>query len=225
MFIGHYAAALAAKRAAPGLSLGLLFLAAQLVDLLWPIFLLLGLERVEIDPGNTAVTPLDFVFYPWTHSLVAGVVWGALLAFLVYWRNHRVRASVVAGLLVVSHWVLDVIAHRPDLPIASDAGTKVGLGLWNSLPATVVVEGILFLGGLAIYLRVTKPRRGKRAMAFWSLIAFIVIVYVANLMGPPPPAVEPIAWVGLAAWLLPLWAWWADRNREISGASHEGVPD
>src|SRR5215208_4533406 len=136
MFIGHFALGLAAKRAVPSVSLGVLFAAAQLADLLWPIFLALGLEQVRIDPGNTALTPLDFVSYPYSHSLVLLLVWGAAMALVCspFARGRHVFAVISA--LVVSHWVLDFITHRPDMPLYP-GGAKLGLGLWNSIVATV----------------------------------------------------------------------------------------
>ena len=216
MFIGHFAVAMAGKRLAPGVSLGMLFLAAQLVDLVWPVFLLLGLERMEIDPGNTAFTPLDFVYYPLTHSLVAGFGWAFALGALWFAFRRDVRGAFVVGVLVLSHWVLDFVTHRPDLPISLDSGPKVGLGLWNSVPATLAVESTLFALGVFLYVRLTRATRRRGLWAFWSLVGFLVLTYVANVVGPPPPDARAVAWVGLATWLLPLWAWWADRNREAT---------
>src|SRR6185295_17323929 len=158
MFIGHFALGLAAKRQTPRVSLAMLFAAAQLADLLWPIFLALGLEQVRIYPGNTAFTPLDFVSYPWSHSLVMLVVWGVVLGAicrLATGRNGRV--FIVLTVLVVSHWLLDWITHRPDMPIYP-GGTKYGLGMWNLVTLTMVVEGIMFAVGLWIYVSTTRAR-------------------------------------------------------------------
>ena len=151
MFIGHYAVAFAAKKPAPRTSLGTLFLSAQFIDHLWPIFTIFGLEHVRIAPGITAVVPLDFYDYPYSHSLLATVVW-ALAFALIYFalRRYPRGAWVVAG-AVVSHWLLDLLTHRPDLPLAPGGDTVVGLGLWNSFAGTVIVEGGLFLIGVAIY--------------------------------------------------------------------------
>ena len=213
MFIGHFGVGFGAKAAAPRVSLGTLLLAAQFVDLLWPIFVLLGLESVRIDPGNTAVTPLDFVSYPLTHSLLTGVVWGVLLGCAYLVHRRWMRGAVVITAAVVSHWVLDWISHRPDLPLVP-GGTKVGLGLWNSLPATVVVESLIFVAGIALYLGATRARDRVGHWALWSLIALLVIAYVGNLVGPPPPSVNTLAWVGVAMWLLVPWGYWIDRHRE-----------
>src|SRR3954463_12052749 len=117
MFVGHAAAALAAKKVAPGVPLGLLLAAATWLDLVWPILLLLGLEQVRIDPGNTAFTPLDFTYYPWTHSLVAALAWSCLFAVASMSVARTTRSRLVLGSLVFSHWVLDFVTHRPDLPL------------------------------------------------------------------------------------------------------------
>ena len=212
MFIGHFGVGLGAKQFAPRVSLGTLLLSAQLVDLLWPVFLLVGLERVRIDPGNTAVTPLDLVLYPYTHSLLACLGWG-LLAGLFYFAARRDRrgASVV-GLAVVSHWVLDWISHRPDLPLLP-GGPKVGLGLWNSVAATVLLEGAIFGLGLALYSRSTRARDRVGGWSLWALVVFLAAGYIGNLLGPPPPSEKALAWVGLAMWLLVPWGYWIDRHR------------
>lgn len=204
MFLGHHAAGFAAKRLAPQVSLGTLFFAAMLLDLIWPLLLLAGVEHVRIAPGITAVTPLDFYDYPWTHSLLMVAALSIVVALL--WRN------AVAGALVLSHWVLDFIAHRPDLPLWPD-GPKVGLGLWNNLAATVLVETGLFAAGLMLYLRATAARDRTGNVALWSLVAFTIVVYMVSLFGPPRPSAMAIGWGGLAAWLFVPWGSWIDRHR------------
>jgi hypothetical protein len=198
MFIGHHAVAFGAKRAAPQVSLAVLMFAAMFLDLLWPILCLAGIEHFRIDPGNTAFTPLDFYDYPITHSLAMALVW-SLLGAAVFRRW-------IVGFAVLSHWILDFVTHRPDLALWP-GGPKVGLGLWNSVPATVAVEVALFALGIWLYLR---HRRGS--IAFWSLIAFLVIIYIANIVSPPPPSWRAVAWTALAAWLFVPWAWWIDRH-------------
>lgn len=214
MFLGHYAAALAAKRAAPRTSLGTLVFASQLLDLIWPIFLLLGWERVRIDPGNTAFTPLDFESYPISHSLVAVLGWSLLAggAYLVLRKDRR--GALVVALVVASHWVLDWITHRPDLALVPGAGTKVGLELWRSVAATVAVELTVWVGAVWIYVRTTRPRDARGIVAFWSMVTVLTLIYVGSLFGPPPPDVTSLAVVSLVLWAVVPWAAWADRHRE-----------
>ncbi|HVE69754.1 MAG TPA: metal-dependent hydrolase [Thermoanaerobaculia bacterium] len=211
MFLGHHAVAFAAKPLAPRVSLGTLIAAALLVDLLWPILLILGLEHVRIAPGITAVTPLDFYHYPITHSLLAVLGWSVAMALLV--RKH----PIVVGATVLSHWVLDFITHRPDLPLWPGGGPKVGLGLWNSVAGTVIVEVAMFVAALFFYLRATRARGRVGSIALWSLVVFVSIIYVANFFSPPPPNVESIGWLGLAQWLFVPWGYWIDRHREAAG--------
>jgi len=215
MFIGHFGTAFAAKKIAPQPSLGTLILAAQFIDLLWPVLLLLGIEKVAIDPGNTAVTPLDFYHYPISHSLLGVLGWGVLLGLVYYLIKKNWKNSLVLGALVLSHWLLDLLTHRPDLPLIPGLDVKVGLGLWNSLLGTLLVELAIFVGGVYLYLKMTRARNNKGKYAAWGLIFFLVLVYSSNIFGAAPPGVEPIAYVGLLQWLLVLWGYWIDRNREV----------
>jgi hypothetical protein len=208
MFIGHHAAAFAAKRFAPGVSLGTLFAAAILLDLVWPILLLLGLEHVRIAPGITAFTPLDFYDYPITHSLLAAIGWSVAFAIVVR------RQPVIVGATVLSHWVLDFVTHRPDLPLWP-GGPKFGLGLWSSVPATIVVEVGLFAAALFVYLRMTRARDRAGRVSLWLLVAFLAMVYIGNIFSPPPPDTTAIGWAGLAQWLFVPWGFWIDRHREV----------
>jgi hypothetical protein len=217
MFIGHYALAFAAKKADPGVSLGTLFIAVQLADLVWPVLVLAGVERFEIRPGVTAVTPLDFTHYPYSHSLLALAAWGAALgvAYLLL-RKGRVASALLLAALVLSHWVLDFVSHRPDMPITLADSPKAGLGLWNSVVATVAVEGILFAACVWVYWRATRPVSRAGTWALWRLVAFLAIVYVANLLGPPPPSVAAVAWSANALWLVVAWGYWIDRQRRMA---------
>jgi len=212
MFLGHFGVAMAAKRAAPSVSLGTLVLAVQLADGLWPIFLLLGIEQVRIVPGITRVTPLDFVSYPWSHSLVADAAWAALLA-LAYgaWRRNW-RAAAWLAALVLSHWVLDALSHRRDVPVWP-GGPKVGAGLWNSLPLTLVAEFVLFGVGAYLYLRVTRARDRLGTVLFALFVVVLAGLYVASVVGPPPPDVRVLAYSALAGWLFVAWGYWIDRHR------------
>jgi membrane-bound metal-dependent hydrolase YbcI (DUF457 family) len=171
------------------------------------IFVLAGIERVEVAPGITAFTPLDFVHYPWTHSMLAAALW-SLLFGLCCWKLGR-RAALVMGLLVFSHWLLDAASHRPDLPLWPGAAPLVGLGLWNSVAATLAVESLMFAGAVALYLRAG----GNAGPRFWSLIAFFVLAYLGAAFGPPPPHATAVAASALALWLLPVWGGWIARPR------------
>jgi membrane-bound metal-dependent hydrolase YbcI (DUF457 family) len=153
VFIGHFAAAFAAKPAAPSVSLGTLFLACEWVDLVWPALLLAGIERVEIRPDVTAFTPLDFVHYPWTHSLLMGAAWAAAFGLLYFRLRKNRKAALVLAAVVLSHWFLDLVAHRPDLPLAPGSDSRFGLGLWSSVPATLTFEGALFAAALLFYIK------------------------------------------------------------------------
>ena len=216
MFIGHIGLALAAKKVAPKPSLGPLTLAAQLVDGVWPGFLVLGWERVQIVPGITAVTPLLFVSYPYTHSLVAGVVWGAFLGGSYYaLRRDRSGARWLFA-LVLSHWVLDFISHGPDMPLWP-GGPRVGLGLWYSVPATLVAEFGLFGFGVWLYTRVTRARDALGTILFWLFVVVLAVLYVMAVFGPPPPSVQVLALSGLLGWLFLAWAYWIDRHRQTVG--------
>jgi hypothetical protein len=213
MFIGHFGLGLAAKKATPETSLGTLWLAAQFLDLLWPLFLLAGLERVEIDPGNTAVTPLDFVSYPFSHSLLSAVGWGCLFAGIYWLVTHKGAATFWVWALVLSHWVLDAVAHRPDLPLYPGSSRLVGLGLWNSRPATLFVEITLFVWGVMLYRQATRPRDAVGVYGFRTLVVFLALVYLGSIFGPPPPSPQYVAMLGLSQWLLIPWAYWVDRHR------------
>ena len=220
MFIGHYAVAAAGRGALQGPgrapSLGTWFLAVQWLDLVWPLLVLAGIERVEIAPGITALTPLDFVHYPWTHSLAAALVWGALFAVGYRWRTGDGRAGLWLGGGVFSHWVLDWFTHRADLPLYPGGALRVGLGLWDHPAAAVIVEGALFAAAVAFYARTTHAVDRTGRWAWWVLVAFLALAYVANLLGPPPPNVTALAVSALALWLLVPWAYWIDRHRAPS---------
>src|SRR5690348_17136546 len=178
MFLGHFGVALAAKKAAPKTSLGALVFAAQFADLLWPILLLLGIEQVRIVPGLLAASPFDFTSYPVSHSLVAQLGWGTLLGIIYFSLQRDARSALLLGFLVPSHWVLDFIAHRPDMPIYP-GGAKYGLCMWNSLPLTIVVEYAIFAAGIAIYLSVTRAKDRAGNLALWSLLGLLAVLYPA----------------------------------------------
>jgi hypothetical protein len=215
MFIGHFAVALAAKRAVPHTSLGTLLTSALFLDLLWPLFLLLNLEHVLIDVGNTVATPLNFYDYPITHSLIGALAWSLLFGGAYYAVRARVTAACVVGLGVLSHWILDLITHRPDLPLGLGTSVYLGFGLWNSLPATLIVELGLFVTGIIFYLRSTTAKDTIGVYGFWSLAIVLLSFYLGNLFGPPPPSEEMIAVAGNLMWLFVLWGYWVDKHRTI----------
>jgi hypothetical protein len=214
MFIGHFGVGFAGKKIEKSPSLGTYFLAAQWIDLIWPILLLLGIEKAEIKPGISAVTPLDFTYYPFSHSLFGVVIWGLLFALIYYLIKKNKKTAIILGLIVLSHWFLDLFVHVPDLPLFPGYSVKVGFGLWNSLPATLILEGFIFLFGTFFYLQTTKAKNKTGVYSLWALIIFLILVYISNLFGPPPTSIEAIGIVGNAQWLIILWGYWIDKNRE-----------
>lgn len=208
MFLGHYAVAFAAKRAAPATSLGMLFLAAVFIDLLWPVLLLAGVEGAHIDPAIRGLSPLVFEHYPVSHSLLLVGVWALLLAAAGGVALRDRRGALVVGALVASHWLLDAIVHRPDLLLVPGGSVAVGLGLWNAPLASAIVELGLFGGGLLLYLRAT---RGQKRGPLAALCALLLAIFAADLLGPPPPSMTAVAVAGLAQWLLVAAGWWVDR--------------
>ena len=216
MFIGHYALGLAAKRLAPRTSLGTLFVAPTLADLLWPVLLLLGWEEAHVVPGPNPLLTLWLDEIPWSHSLLTLIAWGAVFGFLykAMGSDKRGGAATVIGVLVVSHWVLDFVTHRPDMPLYP-GGPKVGLGLWNYPVADVIVETALFLWGIAVYARVTRARDRIGRWGFWALIALIAGSYYSTLFTPTPTDMRALAIFGIIfAWLFVCAAWWVDRHRD-----------
>jgi membrane-bound metal-dependent hydrolase YbcI (DUF457 family) len=204
MFIGHFAVGIVASRFEKRLPLGTALLASQLPDALWPVFLLAGAETVVIAQGDTAMTPLRFESYPWSHSLLMVALWGAASTFVYAAAGRPRAAAVLLAPLAVSHWIMDFITHRPDMPLVPWGDLRLGLGMWNSVPLTVAVEGLLFAGAVAFYAK-------GRAMSksFWALIATLSVVYVGNVLGPPPPSTTAI--IGSMLSLVPLVWWWGNK--------------
>lgn len=214
MFIGHFALGFAAKRAAPRVNLGTLFAAAQLPDLIWPVLVAAGVEQVAIAPGNTAFTPLEFVSYPWSHSLVLATIWGVVFAAVHRLRTGNRSATLLLAALAASHWLLDFLTHRPDLPLVP-GGQRYGLGLWNSVPLTIAIESVLFASGVWLYAQATRPLDASGRWAFVSLVAVMILAYVGNVLAAPP-SVDAIWSSTLFGFLLLLgWAAWTDRQRVV----------
>jgi len=215
VFIGHFAVAFAAKRVAPRPSLGLTFAAAQLADLLWPILLLAGIETVRVAPGTNPFLNLDFTSYPWSHSLLTLLVFGAILGALYWLPTRDRRGALVLFALVPSHWVLDWIAHVPDLPLTPWSASRFGLGLWRNPTATIVVELLVYGAGVAIYARSTRAIDKRGRYGFWALVVTLVLLYVASIVSPPPSSVTALAMGALIGWPLCLWPWWVDLHRTV----------
>ena len=208
MFVGHYGVSFAMRRLYPSVPLWVFFIAVQLLDIIWAPFILLGIEHVRITPGITASNPLDLYHMPYTHSLVAAVVWS--LAASVAWRAWSARgpaagAAMAVGLAVLSHWILDAVVHRPDLPLY-DNTAKIGLGLWNQPILAFCVESILLLVGVLLYTRA----RGRQRAKIWIFAVAMVAIHTMAFFGAPPrtPTMAAVmafgsyvVFAGVAAWL------------------------
>lgn len=217
MFIGHYGVALAAKKIEPKIQLGWLFAASQFVDILWTLFILSGLEKVEIHPGHTAASPLNFVSYPYSHSLLMAVVWSAAV-YGIARLAWSARAALILGAVALSHWFLDVPVHLPDLPLAFGDSPMIGLGLWNSRIGTVALEGALLLGGMFVYLSAMTPNPPRRK---WGMPIFCLILLgtfaMTTFSGEVPPSTTALAGMGLMMYVVfSLIAAWLDRRRAVA---------
>jgi membrane-bound metal-dependent hydrolase YbcI (DUF457 family) len=224
MFTGHYGPGFAANAQEKRLPLWLLFIAVQFVDVLWAIFVLLGIEKVRIVPGITAASPLDLYYMPYTHSLVGALSWSLLAMVLCQMvpRLRGARTGLILAAAVFSHWILDLIVHRPDLALY-DSAYKMGFGLWNYRVASFVLEMAVLFGGGALYMK-AAPRRGK-AVVF--LIVLAALQFVGTFAFPPPPSDRGAALTALAMYvLLALLAAWADRSqrKDDAAANRQQIP-
>lgn len=222
MFLGHFGVGFGAKAAAPKVSLGTLFLAAQFADLLWPTLLLLGIERVNILTDGRQYPPLDFVYYPYSHSLLAVMIWAVLFAAAHYAIRRSRTGAIVLGLVVISHWLLDLVVHYPDLPLYPGDDKLRGFALWSSPAFEMMLELSIFVLGVWLYLRTTRAIDATGRWAFRSLVAFLAGIHFANAFGAPPPSVTALAWVGQAQWLLVTWGYWVDRHRSMTSGMRAG---
>src|SRR5215471_10827750 len=213
MFVGHYAVGLAAKRFAPRTSLGVLIAAPILLDLLWPIFLLVGWEYVSIEPNRNPFLRLQFDSYPISHGLVAVIGWATLFASIYFGLARYLIGAITIWFGVISHWLLDYIVHQPDLPLYAGGSRLLGLGLWNRPKTTITIELIMFAVGIFIYLRTTKPKDAIGNLAFWFFVLALAGLYAAVIFAPPPSSVKKIAIGTMFSWLFVAWAWWLDRHR------------
>ena len=216
MFVGHYGVSFAAKKVEQSIPLWVLFLAVQFLDVLWAPFVLSGIEKVRIVPGITATNPLDLYYMPYTHSLVSALFWSCAVGLIYQFvaRPSRRQASVIIGLAVFSHWILDFIVHRPDLPLYDNAA-KVGLGLWNAPALAFGLEATLLFGGIWLCLR------GQLARSFGTLGFGVLMlgIQVYIFFGPPPTSDRAIAATALIAYaVFAIAIWWLQDRRAITGA-------
>jgi len=221
MLVGHVAVGLAGKRLAPQVSLGAMVLAALLADLLWCAFLIAGIEHVEIVRRGARLMDSTVVSQiGWSHGLAAGLAWAVLLAGVIFAKIRNRKAALLAGAAVVSHWVLDFVSHNPDMPLFPGSGPLFGLGLWNSIPVTLVVEGGIWIVSIALYLRATKTTGRTAAYVFWGGVILWTLAWYNNIAGPPPPsnmraaATSSLIFFGLIV----LWANWMERLRKPGAA-------
>lgn len=219
MFIAHYAVGLASKKLAPRASLGALIAAPILLDLLWPIFLLLGWEHVSVEPNPNPFLRLAFDSYPLSHGLVAVIGWATMFAALYYGFTRYIEGAAVIWMGVASHWVMDYIVHRPDLPLTAGSTRLVGMGLWTHRWWAIAVEMILFAAGVWLYLRQTQAKDKIGEYAFWAFVGVLLLAYGMAAFGPPPPAsIRKLAIATLCTSLLIPLAWWFDNHREARDA-------
>ncbi|HYO97360.1 MAG TPA: hypothetical protein VER33_22770 [Polyangiaceae bacterium] len=214
MFVGHFGLALASKRVTPHLNVGILMLAAQTLDVVWPLLVLSRLEAVSIDPSNTPANPLVFEHYPYSHSLLAALLWGMAFALVARLAKASTREAAVLAALVVSHWALDWLMHVPDLPLGLGAGRKFGLGLWQSVPASIAIELGFLACGAWLYFRQTRARNTAGRVAMPALLLMLGLIQLASFLGPPPPSADAVAISALGMWLFFAIAFWADRQRD-----------
>jgi membrane-bound metal-dependent hydrolase YbcI (DUF457 family) len=178
----------------------------------------LNIEQASIVPGITKMTPLDFTNYPISHSLLIVLVWGILIGVTGWRMSKKKKIGYVLFACVVSHWLLDFLVHRPDLPLYPGNSPKVGLGLWNHVAVAVIIESLIFVTGVYVYSRVTKARNKWGTVSLVLLVSCLGLIYIANIMGPPPPDMKAIAWAGNLQWIFVIMAFWVDRRRMIRTA-------
>ncbi|MBS1598161.1 MAG: hypothetical protein JST75_08035 [Bacteroidetes bacterium] len=209
MFIGHFGLGLASKKVDKRVSLGTYFLAAQFLDLIWPVFLLLSWEKAEPIPNGPPLENLNFVSYPYSHSLFFALIWGLIFSIVHYVRKKEIKTAIFLGFLVVSHWILDFFTHVPDLPLVPWSNYKVGLGLWDHEAATIIIESLMLVAGIAIFLKNTLLSKKAYASLFIELL-LLVGIYVSSLFSPPPTSIDMLAKFALALWLFIVWAYLID---------------
>jgi len=227
MLVGHFAIGLIGKRAAARASIGTLVLASMLADMLGFVFILAGLEHWRIVPGGRGIESMELYDIVWSHSMAMVVLWGLLLAALYRWRTRYRSGTLVVFVAVVSHWILDFISHRPDMPLAPGVSGVYGLGLWTSSRWTLVVEGGLWLASLIVYMRMTRAKKRAGTYVFWLVVALLTLSWLSNFMGSAPPAAQDPVSGSIAALvffsLMMAWAFWMDRLRPVRKSHRDSV--
>ena len=214
MLVGHVAVSLGAKRIEPSISLGALVFASMLPDVVWCVLLLAGIEHVQIRPGMGAANYFKASDIGISHSLVMDVFWAALLAAAYFLKRRSPRGAWILFGVVVSHWILDWISHRPDMPLSPGVHRYFGLGLWTSIPATLIVEGGLWTIAVICYARAIRSRTGGRVYAFWIVAALLTLAWYNNVAGPAPPNTQTAPLISLIFFSFTVaWAYWIDRSR------------
>jgi membrane-bound metal-dependent hydrolase YbcI (DUF457 family) len=217
MLVGHFAVGLVAKRMEPKISLGTFVLAAMAADLLWCVFMIAGIEHIEIKPGLGAANYIIADEIDFSHSLATDTIWAALFAFAYYLKRRNRRGAFVVFFVVISHWVLDFIAHKPDMPLAPGIQNYFGLGLWTSIPLTIVIEGGFWLLALALYIRVTQSKSRLGTYVFCGMVGFLTLAWYKNIVGPPQSS-DPAS-MGVSSLiffsLVVGWSYWMNRIRPV----------
>lgn len=219
MLVGHYAVGLLAKSVEPQTSLGTFVMAAMFADFAWCFFMMAGTEHVQFTSGMGAGNYFNATNIAMSHSLLMNAVWATLFATAYFLRRRHPRGAFIIFLAVLSHWLLDFISHRPDMLVMPGTHAYFGLGLWTSIPATLIVEGGFWMLAIIMYARVTRPRNGAWRYVFWSGIVLLTLVWYSNIAGPPPrnPTTAPLA--SLAFFSLSVaWAYWVNRLRPAQPA-------
>jgi hypothetical protein len=226
MLVGHFAIGMIGKRAAPRTSLGTLTLASMLPDLLGFVFIMTGQEHWRMIPGARGIESVELYDIGLSHSLAMDLLWAGLFAAFYGWRKRYGAGALMLFAAVMSHWVLDFISHRPDMPLAPGATRVYGLGLWTSLPWTLAVEGGLWLAALIIYVRMTSAKKRAGVYVFWFVVVLLTMSWISNFMASAPPAAQsPVSGSIIALVFFSLmiaWAFWMDRLRPVSTAAGIG---
>ena len=215
MFIGHYGVSFAIKAREKTIPLWILFIAVQFLDVFWGVFILTGVEKVRIVPGFTATNPLDLYYMPYTHSLVGALFW-SVVGLALYWllRERDRTAAILVGVAVFSHWILDLVVHKPDLALYDDT-YKIGLGLWDLPAIAFALEIVLLFGGMFLYMSSTTA---KNAIGKYSIPVLGLLMIVAQsvvFFGAPPTSPTAAAVTALAAYFIfAAAAFWLERDRE-----------